>query len=195
MTTGIETVFDGTRFRSRLEARWAYLFSRLNWKWEYEPFDADGYIPDFVVMGPNPLLVEVKPDASVQDLSRYVHRLETALASHWHHDILIVGMTPLLVTGETWLTAWGDTRQDWVCGLLGERMQEGQGGDFEWCFANGEWNFCLACENISVFHEYQSYAGRPCGCHDGDHYLSGTPDELLSEIWADARNITQWKKR
>ncbi len=41
------TTYNGIRFRSRLEARWAAAFDLLGWQWEYEPFDLDGWVPDF----------------------------------------------------------------------------------------------------------------------------------------------------
>jgi len=47
----IETEYNGYRFRSRLEARWAIFMDTLGIKYEYEPdgFDLDGtwYLPDF----------------------------------------------------------------------------------------------------------------------------------------------------
>lgn len=52
----IETAYAGCRFRSRLEARWAIVFDRLGWTWQYEPegFEGNGwgdtlirYLPDF----------------------------------------------------------------------------------------------------------------------------------------------------
>jgi hypothetical protein len=47
----IETEFNGYRFRSRLEARWAVFFSELGIRYRYEPegFEMDGlkYLPDF----------------------------------------------------------------------------------------------------------------------------------------------------
>lgn len=50
----IETVYNGYRFRSRLEARWAVLFDALGVPYEYEPegFKLDNgmhYLPDFRV--------------------------------------------------------------------------------------------------------------------------------------------------
>jgi len=54
-------VYRTTRFRSRLEARWAAFFDLVGWRWTYEPFDADGWIPDFLIDGERPLLVEVGP--------------------------------------------------------------------------------------------------------------------------------------
>ncbi len=57
------------------------MLDALGWRWEYKPIDLKGYIPDFVLIGPvdilhamvldvhaalcPPLLVEVKPDASL----------------------------------------------------------------------------------------------------------------------------------
>ena len=47
----IETLYNGYRFRSRLEARWAVFFDAAGIKYEYEPegFEVDGvrYLPDF----------------------------------------------------------------------------------------------------------------------------------------------------
>jgi len=67
-------MYAGVQFRSRLEARWAAFFDLLGWKWEYEPFDLQGYIPDFLLHVPkyagvcwlttDTLLVEVKPTDS-----------------------------------------------------------------------------------------------------------------------------------
>jgi hypothetical protein len=51
MLTPIETFYRGYHFRSRLEARWAVLLSRLKIRWQYEPqgFDLGStwYLPDF----------------------------------------------------------------------------------------------------------------------------------------------------
>jgi hypothetical protein len=60
-TPGIPTVYRDVQFRSRLEARWAAFFDRVGWGWRYEPFDLSGWIPDFVLLGKEPILVEVKP--------------------------------------------------------------------------------------------------------------------------------------
>ena len=48
----IETVYNGYRFRSRLEARWAVFFDAAGIKYEYEPegFETNEgtkYLPDF----------------------------------------------------------------------------------------------------------------------------------------------------
>jgi len=56
------TVYNGTKYRSKLEARWATFFDLLGWDYEYEPFKLGGWIPDFVIN--NQLLCEVKPTYS-----------------------------------------------------------------------------------------------------------------------------------
>lgn len=50
----IETVYNGYKFRSRLEARWAVFFDALGVKYEYEPEglqldDGTKYLPDFKI--------------------------------------------------------------------------------------------------------------------------------------------------
>ena len=70
----IETVYNGYRFRSRLEARVAVLFDALGIEYQYEPegfeYKGDYYLPDFYVPNNDPdggghtfrdCYVEVKP--------------------------------------------------------------------------------------------------------------------------------------
>lgn len=64
----IETVYQGFRFRSRTEARWAVTFevAGLTWQYEREGFDLPSgwYLPDFWIAGgvsmSPPMWVEVK---------------------------------------------------------------------------------------------------------------------------------------
>jgi len=62
----IETIYNGYKFRSRLEARWAVLFDALGLEYEYEKegydlSDFGWYLPDFYLPGPK-VFVEVKGD-------------------------------------------------------------------------------------------------------------------------------------
>ena len=66
----IETVYNGYRFRSRLEARWAVFFDCAYIKYEYEPegyklrdgsyYLPDFYLPDVRFRGGRGVFVEVK---------------------------------------------------------------------------------------------------------------------------------------
>lgn len=65
----IETEYDGYRFRSRLEARWAVFFDAMGIRYEYEPegfgFGGTRYLPDFYLPEFG-VYVEIKPnDTSV----------------------------------------------------------------------------------------------------------------------------------
>lgn len=66
----IETYYKKTRFRSRLEARWAVFFDAIGLGWEYEPEGyTDGkisYLPDFWLPGLQ-MFFEVKPNCDKSD--------------------------------------------------------------------------------------------------------------------------------
>lgn len=58
----IPTTYASVNFRSRLEARWAAFFDLCGWRWDYEPFDLEGWAPDFLIRTDvGPVLCEVKP--------------------------------------------------------------------------------------------------------------------------------------
>jgi hypothetical protein len=70
----IETVYNGYRFRSRLEARWAVFFDTLgvDYRYEAEGFDLGEtgyYLPDFW-LPEYKMFVEVKPDTNISDQER-----------------------------------------------------------------------------------------------------------------------------
>lgn len=101
----IPTAYAGVNFRSRLEARWAAFFDLCEWKWDYEPFDLEGWAPDFLlrtVLGP--VLVEVKPYDVVAKLDEELARGPSVgriseydkAANHGkHHQVLYLGLSPL----------------------------------------------------------------------------------------------------
>lgn len=92
----IETVYNGYRFRSRLEARWAVFFDALGIEYEYEPegFDlANGmrYLPDFKLLNwrgrdsqnEECLWVEIKPKMNATDAEKvnmFCGKLERPMA-------------------------------------------------------------------------------------------------------------------
>lgn len=177
----ITTIYGGIEYRSRLEARWASFFAGLGWHYTYEPFDGAGYIPDFLIHGERPLLVEVKPAVSKADYNAPVAKAENGLRD-WNSDILIVGADPLplLPTSAT---------NEMPAGLLGELV-----GDGMWDWATAAWMRCLACDAIGVLHQHMSYTARPCGHYDGDSY--GTPSRrLIQDAWANACNDVKWRGR
>jgi len=66
MVQAIETIYNGYRFRSRLEARWAVFFDEMKVTYHYEiegfDFGKIKYLPDFY-LPEHKLWLEIKPDA------------------------------------------------------------------------------------------------------------------------------------
>lgn len=91
----IETTYRGYKFRSRLEAKWACVFDQLGWKWEYEPIDLDGYIPDFILN--QDILIEIKPAMSYGET---IPARRKIIASGWDGEAVIFGATTNLESGE-----------------------------------------------------------------------------------------------
>ena len=107
----IETFYNGYRFRSRLEARWAVFFDAARIRYEYEPegYEVDGikYLPDFYLPDLD-VHVEVKADRPgiINDIIkcskviywggaiktiiflRNVPHLDTFYGGHWHFPAL-----------------------------------------------------------------------------------------------------------
>lgn len=183
MTTALETRYAGHLFRSRLEARWAALFDLIGWEWTYEPLDANKYLPDFLIHGPYPFLVEVKPDDSLEELKKYVPRIDAALEGHWQGDVVIVGATPTMRT-DYWLQ-----HENPAIGLVGEY------GD--WINAppsrswdEGSWRTCETCGHVGWAHNVMSFTCRPCKHYDGGS--SGNPAPNLKHLWGVAHERTRW---
>lgn len=96
----IETRYNGVNFRSRLEARWAAFFDMLEWKWSYEPFDLNGWIPDFFIE--QTLLIEVKPIVFQTNPSDQFKKLPDDLKKCEYtvmngKEVLIVGIEPISI--------------------------------------------------------------------------------------------------
>lgn len=65
-----EGVYQGIKFRSHLEIRWAVIFDRLKWRWTYETLSLGDRIPDFVMQFAHPSLLEVKPAFTHGEMAR-----------------------------------------------------------------------------------------------------------------------------
>lgn len=190
--TGIPTSYKGYRFRSRLEAKWAKFFDLLGWQWEYEPFDCNGWIPDFALLGnkthrrKQPVLVEVKP--IISDSPGVREKIDRA---NNLHEVLLVGVSPIWKSSEFdtvqlgWLRDFcNDPKQSWWSDcLMGWWKDSGVG----FTHYEGSW-----CDRIS--EQYQSKDWIP---HTlvVEFVTTATFERKLRELWAMAQNETQWKKR
>lgn len=183
----IETRYRGINFRSRLEAKWAIFFDLLEWPWEYEPIDLQGYIPDFILpFEHRSILVEVKPAMTVEELRGAVPKI---LASGWQDEVLVVGARLLdlsnclgIMNDREWLYYEDDdetklidqTPEDWEMALLFR------------CREHGKIGFC---------NSIHSYRCRVCGAHDGDHHMNGHAFPEVDDAWNAATNATQYRRK
>jgi hypothetical protein len=177
----IPTNYKGVEYRSRLEARWAAFFDLIGWQHTYEPFDGNGYIPDFLIHGNRPLLIEIKPANTMTQYQAPIAKIERGLRDR-DEDVLILGVDPIARLAPT----AGDAHP--VAGLLGQR-----GGEMDW--ATAHWFRCLECQGTSVFHPIMAFTGRPCGCapFGGDSHLGYANRNFISYSWAEATNLVKWR--
>jgi hypothetical protein len=197
----IETIYNGYRFRSRLEARWAVFFDTLNieYRYEAEGFDLDGvrYLPDFFLPKQD-RWIEVKPDIPTPGEREKAVRL--CLASEKHVSIL---------AGDVWSDVKsfnfggikdGTTREGltktysqnrfkirWIttteCFIWDENNQLFSGFDLKRQYAWGEavWLECSGCGHIALY----GMAYTPCRCERPGKVLAGSP--RLTEAFSAAR--------
>jgi len=162
-TIGIPTTYQGVRFRSRTEARFAALFDEFEWPWQYEPFDLNRYVPDFILkFPPGDLLVEVKGPLEHVELAQF--KIE---ASEWNKEALVLVQLDGAIIGRIW---------DW------------SGGEPVWCDA--ELFRCLSCGMTSVLAREGSWRCRLCGV-GGDNSHVGQFDQV--DAWSSSGNRVQWR--
>jgi hypothetical protein len=177
---GVPTMFNGTRYRSRLEARWAAFFDLLKWDAHYEPFDLDGYIPDFVINGRSTwgieeqIFVEVKPVMGMADSMFELAATKMRAAVPDHKECLIVSYhLPRMVgiAGPGWLFEVKDT-----------------GGESAW----GPAVFTADRETgrIGFAHSFGSHVDRITGFYNGDRGLGAVG---VNDLWREAGNVVQWR--
>ena len=194
MTTtmnAIPTKYASVRFRSRLEARWAAFFDALGWDWEYEPFDLEGYIPDFVLLFHEPLLVEIKPVVR-WDEATAIRVASKVRNTSWSGEVLLCGVG-LFSAGRSHERDLGMP----CVGMLDERHENPLSKE---PLAPGEAVLmrCIDCKRPSVQSKDGGYFCRVCG---GNNNYPG--DVLVFEcdgqwhapidVWREATNDVQWK--
>lgn len=154
----IPTYYNGTWFRSRLEARWAALFDRCHWRWTYEPQDYDGYIPDFALWFRAPILVEVKPvqwdESESDEVLLEEARLKIARSG-------IKG--ELLMLGARIVHEPRELAHQRIGAIMDINPETDEASPWSPAFAF----VCNHCGNPSFANENDSWHCRVRGCYDG----------------------------
>lgn len=187
------TVYKDTLFRSRLEAKWAAFFDLAGWRWEYEPYDLDGWTPDFLIHGVHPILCEVKPilwqgdcdidlRAHASDLVK-VYR-NVSRPPNWgdqvEPEIAILGNSPMASGG----VHCGDRG-------LGVFLYAEDGDVFTdpaILFAG------YAPRTLDVASDIHWFGYRVGGEADGDHHLQIADGEKIDRLWRMASRETLARK-
>lgn len=200
----IPTTYAGVNFRSRLEARWAAFFDLCEWKWDYEPFDLDGWAPDFLLKGKIKALVEVKPiDFRGPEKQLYAQALAHGAKAFGvsiprsngalpEYEALVVGNGPFE-------TNWSSR---WALGVLAAPCREWDEVEQE-LYADHAEDPTFGSDIADIFlgnttyldyaARFGSYQYRISGKHDGDHHLRPVGDDAPERLWREAGNIVQWK--
>lgn len=194
MTHGIETTYRHVRFRSRLEATWAAMFDALDWRWEYEPVDLDGYVPDFVLMFPaGPVLVEVKPRFSTEELATACG--PKICASGW----TTTNANPAMAVGASWNVQPSDYAELCAGAIWQVFAGADDDPDDDGCrleadyWSDAHWFRCHACHEVSVFHCHGWWTCLRCGAYAADNLRQAVSAFWLEMLWSEARNGTRWR--
>ena len=185
-------MYKGTQFRSRLEARWACFFDKLGWKWEYEPFDLTGWIPDFALYshhgknkGKLSVLVEVRPYSTENEWKEKAFEI-TSMAGDFYKAAGQVAPT-ILCCGST---IWQD--YDYTYDVIGY-MQAFMGDGF--------WLIPAVLKNDGDVFDF---CGGELAAYDGEltdidrdrfSYSICEKDYELMNLWRSSGNEVQWKKQ
>ena len=178
---GIPTLYNGIQFRSRLEAKWAAFFDLLGWEYEYEPFDLNGWTPDFLIKGkPKDILVEVKPVTECPE--DVVDEMWNACPGEHHetenwfspnYNLLILGCL-IPAGGEDDGLGW---EIDELAGVVTASF--------------GMWK---GSKRIGYFCKDASWDDRISG-EDGSFGPNQMEVDMdrVAKLWREAGNLTQWK--
>lgn len=188
MKKGIPTKYRGRQYRSRLEARWAAMFDMLGWKYEYEPFDLNGWIPDFVINGIDYFsLVEVKPitfyDSNVYKKYRLIMDSDNYSKIHL---ILLGSVIPLCKHDIFPVIGWMQNK--FVPSNFEELSHEENCGHAQIHLPKlGIMSLYHCSTNNSHNHDLVNHNGLP------EHELEPMTFNKLQYMWQESGNIVQWK--
>lgn len=119
----IQTKYDGHKFRSRVEARWAVFFNALGWNYQYEleGFEVEGtpYLPDFYLPELS-MWFEVKGSELTEPEADLCRKFSAGSGNR------VVAALGAPKRGELYLRLF-DARSDGdLCCFLADRRNEGQ---------------------------------------------------------------------
>lgn len=188
-TSAIPTVYRGIQMRSRAEARWAAFFDMSGWRWTYEPVDLPGYIPDFILHGDAPVLVEIKGGA-MRDVHAWDDSIEAEVRAKFHGErplpLLLLGMAPSEMQCGVYEVVGSLLHPDedeWDSAFLFESgLHRPYPDDRDRDYGTG-----IGTSRFSTHRPY------PWSDY-GEDSFGNMPRGSISRRWAEACNLTQWRR-
>lgn len=180
----IETHYNGYRFRSRLEARWAVFFDSAFIEYQYEPEgyvldDGTCYLPDFYL----PLFhlyVEIKPATATEDK---IHEAENKLLQIFGAEMFSQkgdGIAVAIFCGDPlnndmWIYCHTQLGSDIGCGWYPMKFKRGIYGESngkKFRLFTNETIISVYCNNKDIFFDSSAFDGNTrlinekeiCGC-------------------------------
>lgn len=136
----IETIYNGYRFRSRLEARWAVFFDAAGIKYQYEPEgftlpDGSLYLPDFYLpdvfsrSSVKGLWVEVKGVMSDSDINKINQFSKFVNNTAVLYECKPNSIENEIITNEYGEIYWDNNGTFWKCPNCGAIIYEFDNGE------------------------------------------------------------------
>lgn len=184
---GIPNSYKGRNYRSLLETRWAIMFEKLGWQAEYEPFELNGWIPDFILIGKKEsLLVEVKPFSHFDQYADAIIKIENGVrgTEYESSEVLLLGIDPARRI-DFWPYPMLGWMGEWIGDIDDDDVYRREYSEARiWQSSSGLFGIC---SSVFSYHDRMNdLEWKDCG--DGDHEVS-----IITKMWADAGSQTQWK--
>lgn len=195
----IETVYDGYRFRSRIEAKWATFFNALGIKYEYEKETYDLgktlYLPDFW-LPEHGCWVEVKgafpSPGDVEKAALLADETETGVFIFFgtipYPDRSFKSSEPVEVSLEGDKSAWAKDHSSCMGEAILVMGMMDEAGSTTGLYTHQRWLQCPMCRTLFI----DGYPlSRGCDCDSPDAITHDTP-QLMSAYAAARQARFEW---
>ena len=178
MYQAIQTNYKGTNFRSKLEVRWARFFDAVGWKWKYEPYRINRWLPDFEIKTfSGRCFVEVKPFINFNvDAAGMI---SGAIGEDSDGYLITSDVELLLLSGDI-LKQYDD------CG--------DEPNVIGWLHDGEQWARAILIEptygRIGFYHELGGWHCRITGLYDGDAYILPPKSMNIRQTWNECGGYT-----
>lgn len=188
------------KFRSCLQAQWAYFFDMLKWNWEYESINLNGYTPDFILKFPfRDVLVAILD--GIDDKKQLTNHKNKILKSGWHGTYLILG-TDLYDYNSQYISI-GLLSATCPCHILCmkdctcDKNNKEPPLNLDYVLLTYGCNYCSVSYSLSRPECW--YTCLQCGADDKglyEYWIKSKKDKgmFILDMWCDAKNIVEYRR-